>query len=139
MNPATLDELRTFSMMLSLLLGAVGLLTFFVKAARFFDRLSLDFGGTKDRLLGALEDSRSAHVALVKTSERQALALEASAKQAQVMESMAEERREIGISMRAMSRKLNEVLDAKSFVTNDTLDVRIEQLKEEIRGRQLGK
>lgn len=106
-----LEEARNITVILSLLAVGGGLLVFLFHAGKFFGRAGDSLSSVTERLLVSLEGQRFSQELLVKISERQATALEASSRNVETMERMAEEKRELAIAMRTMSRRLNEALD----------------------------
>jgi len=82
-------------------------------------RAGMAVGRMADRIPRALETQVELQTRLAAANDRQALALEASAKLIPALESMHESREEIGITLRTMSRKLNELLRLNGQATED--------------------
>ncbi len=74
-------------------------------------KAGISVGRLADRVPQALQDQAASQRELVDANKRQAVALEQSAKIVPLLEQVHSEREEIGLTLRAMARKLNTLLE----------------------------
>jgi hypothetical protein len=99
----TLEIVRLLMVGIGAMSAGLGIFIAGAKMGRMVDRL----GG---RIPAALESQAQAQAKMAEIGLRHAAALEQTAQVIPLIQQMQDERREIGITLRAMSRKLNEVL-----------------------------
>ncbi len=102
---------RSVIYMLSAIMAVYGILRLTLSAAVFFRHAAQGFDDWHKRAMTAFESTSESGHRIASASERLAIATEASSKILPLLERIEEDRREVGMTLRVISRKVNELLE----------------------------